>query len=123
MIDARELRIGNYVYGYKTTWTIDKNDFRDVDLDDNSMPYNPIPLTEEWLLKLGFKDARSNELELYPIKYNTKTIRYNGINTNLYVSDFGDDSHYDLPCPHIKYVHQLQNIYFALTGEELTIRE
>ena len=25
--------------------------------------------------------------------------------------------------PHIKYVHQLQNLYFALTGEELTIKD
>jgi hypothetical protein len=24
---------------------------------------------------------------------------------------------------HIKHVHQLQNLYFALTGEELTIKD
>jgi len=72
----------------------------------------PIPLTEEWLLKFGFdKDVDDFYLD---------------INTVLFVS-YNDDEFVHLKSNHletiasIKYVHQLQNLYFALTGSELTV--
>lgn len=68
----------------------------------------PIPLTEEWLLKFGFKqDGFYNSAE-----------RWVYLNNIL----FKGNGHYILchyPLCMIKYVHQLQNLYFALTGEEL----
>lgn len=39
---------------------------------------------------------------------------------DFYESVDGSNSVY---CKEIKYVHQLQNLFFALTGEELTIKE
>ena len=57
----------------------------------------PIPLTEEWLLKFGFIwDGDIKILKGY---------------LNDYVDGNGE--------ARLKYVHQLQNLYFALTGEEL----
>lgn len=82
----------------------------------------PIPLTGNWLIRLGFKKGDDGDLELFPLKYFKELLRYNGKSAPIFVSDFGDDSHYDLPISHIKYVHQLQNLYFALTGEELTVK-
>lgn len=77
----------------------------------------PIKLTNEWFSKFGFsyKDGAS--------EYGEE--RKNGV--NLYVHD---DSpgwfHYRLglfkgESVEVKWVHQLQNLYFALTGKELTI--
>ena len=76
--------------------------------DDN---WKPIPLTEEWLLKFGFvkKEIGYSKLtsmeECFLISFG-KHININGVKFNN----------------EIKYVHQLQNLYFALTGEELKSR-
>ncbi|WP_131828098.1 hypothetical protein [Elizabethkingia anophelis] len=73
--------------------------------------FTPIHLTEEWLVKLGFEKSDS-------LSNCTKT-------TNGYKFDFagGEVLYLDsVRLKHIKYVHQLQNLYFALTGEELTIK-
>ncbi|WP_223559578.1 hypothetical protein [Chryseobacterium lathyri] len=81
----------------------------------------PIELTEEWLLKFGFEIEKSNshciafnenyehELQLDK-EFETKENCWN-------ITKYGGG--YRL----IYYVHQLQNLYFALTGEELTIKE
>ena len=76
----------------------------------------PILLTEEWLLKFGFEKqmAWTYCIEL---KGNLKLVYYLGEKGwsigNKNYSDFSN----------LQYVHQLQNLYFALTNEELTIKE
>lgn len=83
-------------------------------IDTKIIHYKPIPLTEEWLLKFVFdKDIDDFYLD---------------INTVLFVS-YNDDEFVHLKSNHletiasIKYVHQLQNLYFALTGEELMLKQ
>jgi hypothetical protein len=77
---------------------------------------SPIRLTSEWLQKLGF-------------------ILYNDGNEDQYYRDFGDypnhmtirlvpsrDGGWNVAYftrAHIRFVHQLQNLYFSLTNEEL----
>lgn len=68
----------------------------------SSDKYEPIPLTEEWLLKFGFNGWD---------KGNYTMILSNG---NFF--EFGN-----IIAQNIKYVHQLQNLYFVLVGEELSI--
>jgi hypothetical protein len=127
---ANSLRIGNLVsqngfYGY--VYSIEsaepRNDIRFSDKDiitlfDNGMTYvpideiEPIPLTEEWLIKFGFNKVCS----MY--------IRISDINE----MEFFDNiiTFKDWFCKlekKIQYVHQLQNLYFALTGEELKLLE
>lgn len=71
--------------------------------------FQPIPLTEEWLVKLGF-DGYSKYI-LGGGRIRIKFVR-NGTRTQT--------SFKNVAIPRqIKYVHQLQNLYFALTGEEL----
>jgi len=65
----------------------------------------PIPLTEEWLLKFGF-EQKTSSFVIYPVSIKKQT-------KNAFF--------YSPTSFHLKYVHQLQNIYFALTGEELTM--
>ena len=81
--------------------------------------FEPIKLTKGWFLKLGFKkdsqvDLYRFENELgaivyYPEDYFTKEkINFMLINTCLMINT-------------INYVDELQNLYFALTGSELTV--
>lgn len=83
----------------------------------------PIPLTEEWLFKFGFylRDGFSNTFKLNVEKhqYDCSEITYSE-KEGLFRFSNGQQKGTTL-IPHIKYVHQLQNLYFALTGEELTL--
>lgn len=76
----------------------------------------PIPLTEEWLFKFGFKfDGHCSwwKNELIELTIDTGEDEYSVFNNN------GDY----ITLKGIKYVHSLQNLYFALTGEELEIKQ
>lgn len=76
--------------------------------------YSPIPLSEEWLLKMGFEQPGHgfNELQL---DYNDGEIIID-INDRIYI---GTNEFYVKDVP----LHRLQNIFHSLTGEELTIKE
>lgn len=133
MIKANELRVGNLLFetgiidGYENLPDSEKltvivaviNDIDQVvrDLQDNMHAYDslyPIPLTEEWLLKFGFeKDWTGYALE------DKNSLSFSVTKNGAYLACWLDRS---LGIT-IKYVHQLQNLYFALTGEELTIKE
>jgi len=65
--------------------------------------YQGIPLTNEWMLRLGFKNTSYGwESLMYTIEFDF-SIRKIGVSR-------------------IQHVHQLQNLYFALTGNELEIK-
>lgn len=93
----------------------------------------PIPLTEEWLLKFGFEIKRKqyslnvgNELFNYAIKEHF-IIWKSGDSGYLKMRKDGDGwmikECYERHDYIYKYVHQLQNLYFALTGEELQLND
>ena len=65
----------------------------------------PIRITEEWLLKFGFEKKGDFWFVKSGIKIEN---RNNGFSYFRYLSEIK-----------ILSVHQLQNLYFALTGEEL----
>ena len=118
---ANELRIGNYVkFGklFKKVVEIAEEGFYILDKDGTTLKntwadLQPIPLTEEWLLKFGLEKEldsfyRFNKSSMIEICF------YDGgiLVTNQSVC-----------LNSIKYVHQLQNLYFALTGEELVVSD
>lgn len=87
----------------------------------------PIQITEEWLLKLGFECiADAGDQKRFALK-NRKPNYYYGVELDHEEiclnkqSLFGCETiiHNEI---FFQYVHQLQNLYFALTGEELTIK-
>lgn len=116
-MEANELRIGNWVID-----TFDKcspvesqigiDDFvvmGNFSRSNAPIPYSPIPLTEEWLVKLGFE----KEPDHFFICWGK-----NGVE----LIDYEDGDYEFNHCSTlIKSVHQLQNLYFVLTGEELEI--
>lgn len=86
-----------------------KDSQQNVYQSDNTI-IEPIPLTDEWLEKFGFNKFPNQK------KYDMDNFWACGLRN-------GNEWHFeDLEC-FVKYVHQLQNLFFALTGEELTIKE
>jgi len=88
---------------------------------------SPIPLTEDILLKIGFEVSDTEDSKAKPYReYN-----YNGIVINLFrigepvflycADDTFKGNTVTYSRPPLKYVHQLQNLIFVLTGKELNI--
>jgi len=125
IMKANELRINNWVYNRTTKKEMQVYPMMIPQLaqinDENNI--EPIPITQEWI-----------------IKFNAEKIKGYGNNRFWYViflDEYKDESmlfiHYSIGdnfctlnegynetiIKKIKYVHELQNLYFALTGEEL----
>ena len=130
-LKPEELMIGNWIsfFGKTDTQVEGLSTWDDIIQNSNcaERPLNqfePIELTEEWLLKFGFKIADHKEYNLFLSKDYPRN--YLNIHTNtdgeqkitVFCSD-EDESSFMLE--NIKHVHQLQNLYFALTNEELKI--
>ena len=102
---ASELRIGN--------WVKDENGFYQIKgehLDEDNFPTIQtweIQLTEEWLLKFGFEQTSLHYFKKSGIIIQIEDDGFECFLGNIIVK--------------IIHVHQLQNLYFALIGEELTI--
>ena len=111
-----ELRINNWIQ-FRHTETpvrITLGDFVREYNDEHLEDYEPIPLTEEWLLKFGFdSDPYQDMYVLGWLKINCDKTR-GGL--ELWVENITGNVVY------LQHVHSLQNLYFALTGEELTIK-
>ena len=115
---ANELRVGNWVNtpcGFHQI--CDYLDFQ----PDSFSEFEPIPLTAEILVKAGFDKQQTivgmNDGFDYAIGFNPVTYTHILlINSNRCGEIFYQNLHHQ-----IKYVHQLQNLYFALTGKELKI--
>ena len=113
-----ELRIGNLVQFSEdgtifTVGSIEEKGFTVQNEEETtwieSELFEPIPLTEERLLEFGFE----KDVSKYNICWFLNHV-YIWFVDGEYINEL------DLP---IDYVHQLQNLYFVLTGEELTIKE
>ena len=117
MINANELRIGNWLYGInplspgynpgKIYFQVENIFGESINLyivpgfeTERAYDVEPIPITMEILEKCGFSGAWTT---------------INGLDGNLMGVKLPELEY------EIKYVHQLQNLYFALTGNELNI--
>lgn len=68
----------------------------------------PIPLTEEWLLRLGFEQFKDGTKRFFNYSFMIQILEDRFA---VYVLDRIIKS--------VIYVHELQNLHFAITGEEL----
>lgn len=124
---ATELRIGSWVTHPAAVWShrSESQGYGHVDFQweekdwlgvaectINLEDVKPIPLTEEWLERLGFENYSMN---LDEDGFTHVDVSFLSGGVEVYIND--------MIYPHIKHVHQLQNLYFALTGEELQTDE
>ena len=129
-LKTTELRIGNLIYGVSDrieeityiTKKFVKTNLLKIDAESQIFEIehlSPIPLTEEWLLKFGFKDRSGilknkmsygieiGKMEIAWYRQDNKT-RFQTIENGFILK-------------YVTYVHELQNLFFALTGEELKL--
>lgn len=112
-MDAKDVRIGNWVktdtgreYKIDLSWfdcCRNSSEGRDIQLDTY-----PIPLTEEGMTKFGITSEFHTSLgNIYEVEW--KGDGYNVYNMGVLIA-------------FVKYVHTFQNLYYALTNEELIIK-
>jgi hypothetical protein len=138
MINANELRIGNWIADYEADsssvghfqveqltkyvgseiWIVYRNN------SIKSKEVSPIELTEEILLKCGFIQSKNNYgntfhvldengfTAMFTVEHWTKTEENSKWKNNWHTTGL-------LKGNKLKYLHQLQNLYWCLTNEEL----
>lgn len=127
MIEPNSLRIGNLVRGPKgieKVWDVmcdmvntDKGERLYEDLE-------PLPITDEILLEMGFEEDDSNfwfDMETHHLELRLSSDYYYPI----YVQD-AEMSHEDeqrVCLNRVKFIHELQNLFFVLTGKELKYKD
>lgn len=124
MIKSNEIRIGNLLHDGSgrlcRVEEISKNSFKAPAIVGGLTTVDPthsyIEITKEWLLKFGFYEVAAwmfvngDYRAEFMLQDRVVTIRVKtGNNTSTAIAD-------------IIFVHQLQNLYFALTGEELKLK-
>lgn len=139
MIQANELRIGNWVLDDEGTickvCRVQSPRFTAyngveyihvyIQIKDRyfeTQYVDPIPLTEEILLKCGFELGAYN---WYMLMFKNKNIKINIKSNMLCIESYYDGeikSSMQILGLEKKKLHQLQNLYFALTGTELEIK-
>jgi len=145
-MEAKELRLGNYVELQIDLPEIKTKEVSQVlkleaesseiycfsenipdcdiwDIEDEQV--KPIKLTREWLIKFGFDCVYDTDYEdwLYDkdSEIHELRIQYYNFNDENKSSFFAVEYLGQIEVK-LKYVHQLQNLYFALTGNELIIK-
>jgi hypothetical protein len=122
-MNLQELRIGNYVMQRGETTIVESikfslNDWQRI----NGLIYKsctPIPITEEWLLNFNFELKSMVNGKVLVYRNNMLAVSFNTdnkiISIHIGIQRIDDGKK-------IKYVHQIQNLYFDLTGQELFIK-
>ena len=117
-MEVQELRHGNFVTNtsHNKPLEVDGQSNGAVWFKGKGKPYysglenvNPIEITEDWLVQFGFTK------ETYKMIFDIYTKGELSF-CDLLPESFELLNYESAPC---QYVHQLQNLYFALTGEEL----
>jgi len=138
-MEANELILGNKVGFYKPLIReLQIGNVAGIMQDDVYIPefsktvllsYNGItgiPLTEEWLLKFGFESQGEvfvgYEQNLIYQYYYCKGfgIALIGDTFRLWINS--EDDWYSFPWTELNFVHELQNLYYALTKTELILK-
>jgi len=125
-LKASELRIGNYVFGVSDrieivcSITDEELKTKTIHFDDHFTSeikyFNPIPLTEEWLIKFGFVKADNNRFEHELLVWD---VEQHGDKFAFCIWDEENPAVTNF-IMHSYFVHTFQNNFFALTGKELT---
>ena len=133
-VSPTDLRLGNWLYdsqpsGFPMQVSALGKDWVQLDFDGNEgdcfensdKEIYPIPITKELIVKSLNAEPLGDD---YSVKLGDYRYIYFRINNDGYISidffNYDDNSENEI-CDGIRYVHELQNLYYALTGKELKI--
>lgn len=116
-MNANELRIGNLAIqngnGVRKIYSIESFPVGKINNDEESF-YSPIPLTEEWFIKMGFEKHDTNP---YWFRFGQICVSVLGV-----VEVISWDMKKVKLDIEINFVHDLQNLIKSLTGKELEFK-
>jgi len=84
---------------------------------------SPVLMSKQWLERFGFRQVDQHYHKSYQNQGGEQIFCISGGDLNnwqFFVESEARENHIDIE---IRYVHQLQNLYFALTGEELSVKK
>lgn len=123
MIKANELRIGNKLFtAIAAVITINRDHL--YHMEDQCENFSGIPLTPEILESCGFEynaEKHTHVVKIFDDESGYRTL-FIGSEANFYWWGLQDYTLDSIRGFKIHYLHQLQNLYFALTGKELEIK-
>ncbi|MFC6998825.1 hypothetical protein [Rufibacter roseus] len=110
-MQASELRLGNVIYEGGVPVLLDAEKLISI-IQGEGAHYTPVPLTKDWLTGANYNELEHEysfpELSQWALDPDYKEIVFNG--------------GYIATSAPVEYVHQLQNFYFVMTGEELPLQ-
>lgn len=116
-MQSKDLRIGNLILINEKVYGCVSGTIQEIAYEELSPKkineWKPIVLNDNWLNNLGFVKEKNT-------KWHTKNIISISLSTNSFII-YGNSGR-KIVRAGIKYVHDLQNLYFALTGEELELK-
>lgn len=130
-MEAKELRVGNVLLFQGSKGKLfGINNYGFIQYSEENTIFNcsideiePIKLTEEILLKCGFEKTTyiTRGIEIEIVCYRLNNIVVYILNDFFEIEIITADGQFNLYKSFKKHLHQLQNLYFALTNEELNI--
>lgn len=127
---TNDLRIGNYLKRNNKIVKVNglsRNEVKYTDNDKGEIVYDimffqPIELTEELLVKIGFEKydeamniyAFENERAIVVYVLDRKLLKIEGVENGVLIDR-------NIRLNNVEHLHQLQNAYYCLTNEELNI--
>lgn len=129
-MEAKNFRIGNIIRpftqdGYELEIRpLKASEFFMVDNHPEST--KPVELTKDWLIKFGFTEGNkcyknAYSLEVLKTDFYLRPSYQDGFYWGFNISDEKLDCELNDVKP-LKYVHELQNLFFAITGTELELK-
>jgi hypothetical protein len=124
-MNERELRLGNYYDQFGNIHQVNGNVISELEkAPEGQLWCKPIPLTEEWLMKMGFVFVNDNKRYGWYLEVSNNRCLFWCHSKEIQLEFIKDEIEYnntlfDFKCEH---VHTLQNIFYCLCGEELTIK-
>ena len=113
MIKANELRFGNWIKGLRgNAFQVKAADIFTIEMGHDNGLCEPIELTADVLEACGFENDRENET--FQLDTDFGFCIYGSIALGVAVN-----IDYKIVGNAVTHLHQLQNLYHALTGEEL----
>ena len=117
---SNEFRIGNLIHWESKNGVTPPQDIAinwsmlgNIDLQNAfCKDYTPIPITIEWLERFGFEEGKML-IDNAPKRWLQWSFA-----TEFWIENSDKDTMHEII--NVRYVHQLQNLYFALTEKELS---
>ena len=110
-MDAKQLMIGNWVHSNVTGKDFQISAKQIADINNDPTVCSPIEITNGWLYVLNFEFFIRNDVIVWAVHGRFLIWYFEGKGWNIKEVPYRNDTHY------IKYVHELQNLKFLLTGQ------